>query len=107
MKIYRVVFTSIDIDESDHTVRITTFFDREKALKYYRELLEELKEQQEELDMDDYCIDEDETSYERYLDGRYMEQSVSLWFEEDKTYDELVIKTQAKAQEEKDKDYEM
>ena len=107
MKIYRVVFTSIDIDESDHTVRITTFFDREKALKYYRELLEELKEQQEELDMDDYCIDEDETSYERYLDGRAMEQSVSLWFEEDNTYDELVIKTQAKAQEEKDKDYEM
>ena len=107
MKIYRVVFTSIDIDESDHTVRITTFFDREKALKYYEELLEELKEQQEELDMDDYCIDEDETSYERYLDGRAMEQSVSLWFEEDNTYDELVIKTQAKMQNEKDNDYEM
>lgn len=107
MKIYRVVFTSIDIDESDHTVRITTFFDRDKALKYYEEHLKDLKEQQNELDMEDYCVDEDETSYERYLDGRYMEQSVSLWFEEGKTYDELVIKTQAKAQEEKDKDYEM
>lgn len=107
MKIYRIVFTSIDIDESDHTVRVTTFFDREKALRFYKEQLEDLKEQQEELDMDDYCIDEDETSYERYLDGRAMEQSVSLWFEEDNTYDELVIKTQAKMQNEKDNDYEM
>jgi len=107
MKIYRIVFTSIDIDESDHTVRVTTFFDKEKALKYYKEQLEDLKEQQEDLDMEDYCIDEDETSYERYLDGRAMEQSVSLWFEEDNTYDELVIKTQAKMQNEKDNDYEM
>lgn len=107
MKIYRIVFTSIDIDESDHTVRVTTFFDREKALRFYKEQLEDLKEQQEELDMDDYCIDEDETSYERYLDGRAMEQSVSLWLEEDNTYDELVIKTQAKMQNEKDNDYEM
>ena len=107
MKIYRIVFTSIDIDESDHTVRVTTFFDRENSLRYYKEQLEDLKEQQEDLDMEDYCIDEDETSYERYLDGRAMEQSVSLWFEEDNTYDELVIKTQAKMQNEKDNDYEM
>lgn len=107
MKIYRIVFTSIDIDESDHTVRVTTFFDRENALRYYKEQLEDLKEQQEDLDMEDYCIDEDETSYERYLDGRAMEQSVSLWFEEDNTYDELVIKTQFKMQNEKDNDYEM
>lgn len=107
MKIYRIVFTSIDIDESDHTVRVTTFFDREKALRFYKEQLEDLKEQQEELDMEYYCIDEDETSYERYLDGRAMEQSVSLWLEEDNTYDELVIKTQAKIQNEKDNDYEM
>lgn len=107
MKIYRIIFTSIDIDESDHTVNITTFFDKEKALDFYKEELEKLKEQQEELDMEDYCIDEDETSYERYLDGRYMEQSVSLWLEEDNTYDELVLQTQYKLQNEKDKDYEM
>lgn len=107
MKIYRIIFTSIDIDESDHTVKITTFFDKEKALEFYKKQLESVKEQQEELDMKDYCIDEYETSYERYLDGRYMEQSVSLWFEEDNTYDELVIQTKHKLQNEKDKDYEM
>lgn len=107
MKIYRVIFTSIDIDESDHTINITTFFDREKALKYYKEKLKDLKEQQEELNMDDYNIDEDDISYERYLDGRAMEQSVSLWFEEDNTYDELILQPQKKMQNEKDKDYEM
>lgn len=107
MKIYRVIFISIDIDESDHTITVTTFFDRENALRYYREQLENLREQQEELDMEDYSIDEDETSYERYLNGRAMEQSVSLWLEEDETYDELVLQTHKKMQNEKDKDYEM
>lgn len=104
MKIYRVVFTSIDIDESDHTIIITTFFNKENALKYYKERLKDLKEQQKELDMDDYCVDEDKTSYERYLDGRSMEDSIGLWLEEDNTYDELVLQKQ---QDEKDKDYEM
>ncbi len=107
MKICRVIFTSIDIDESDHTVNVTTFFDKEKALAFYKEQLANLKEEQEELDMEDYCVDEDETSYERYLDGHYMEQSVSLWLEEDNTYDELVLQAQHKLQNEKDKEYEM
>lgn len=107
MKIYRVIFTNINIDEADHTVRITTFFDRENALRYYKELLKDLKEEQEELDMEDYCIDENETSYERYLDGQAMEESVAIWLEEDNTYDELIIEKQAKMQNEKDNDYEM
>lgn len=106
MKIYRVIFKSIDIDESDHTVRITTFFNRDNALRYYKELLEDLKEQQEELDMGDYSIDEDETSYERYLDGRAMEQSVSLMLEEADTYDEIETKNK-RTENEKDKDYEI
>ena len=107
MKIYRVIFTSIDIDESDHTVVVTTFFNRDNALKYYRTQLDALKEQQEELDMESYTIDEDEKSYERYLNGRAMEESISLYFEEDDTYDELVLQTQKKIQDEKDKEYEM
>ncbi len=107
MQIYRVIFTSIDIDESDHTVIVTTFFNKDNALKYYREQLEALKEQQEELDMESYSIDEGEKSYERYLNGRAMEESVSLWFEEDNTYDELVLQTQKKMQDEKEKEYEM
>ena len=107
MKIYRVIFKSIDIDESDHTVKITTFFYESNALRYYKEQLKDLKKQQEELDMEDYSIDEDENSYERYLNGRAMEESVSLLFEEDNTYDELVLQTQKKLPNEKDKEYEM
>lgn len=107
MKIYRVIFTNIDIDESDHTVNVTTFFNRENAIKYYKEQLENLKQQQEEFDMEDYNIDENETSYERYLNGRAMEESVSLWFEEENTYDELVLNPQQKMENDKDKNYEM
>lgn len=103
MKIYRVVFRSIDIDESDHTIIITTFLNRNNAMQYYKDRLKDLKQQQKELDMDDYRIDEEKTSYERYLNGRAMENSVALWIEEDDTYDELVLQKQ----NEKDKDYEM
>lgn len=105
MKIYRVIFTSIDIDESDHTVNVTTFLNKDKALEFYKTQLDALKEQEEELE--EYTIDENEESYERYLNGRAMEESISLYFEEDNTYDELVLQTQKKMQDEKDKDYEM
>lgn len=105
MKIYRVIFTSIK--ELEYTVMIETFFNRENALKYYKEQLYDLKKQQEELDMEDYCIDEDETSYERYLNGRAIEDTVFIWLEEDNTYDELDINKQAKMRNEKDNDYEM
>lgn len=105
MKIYRVIFTSIK--ELEYTVMIETFFNRENALRYYKEQLYDLKKQQEELDMEDYCIDEDETSYERYLNGRAIEDTVFIWLEEDNTYDELDINKQAKMRNEKDNDYEM
>lgn len=105
MKIYRVIFTSIK--ELEYTVMIETFFNRENALRYYKEQLYDLKKQQEELDMEDYCIDENETSYERYLNGQAIEDTVFIWLEEDNTYDELDINKQAKMQNEKDNDYEM
>lgn len=60
MKIYRVIFTSIDIDESDHTVNVTTFFNKDKALEFYKTQLDDLKEQEEELE--EYTIDENEES---------------------------------------------
>lgn len=104
MKIYRVIFTSIDIYKSDHTVNVTTFFNKDKALEYYNEQLKKLK--QEELDMEDYNIDEDEKSYERYLNGRAMEKSISIWLEEDNTYDELVLQIEPKIQNEEEKCYE-
>lgn len=104
MKIYRVVYNSLYLDGGENKIIITTFFNKENALRYYKERLNEIKKEEEELEMDDYCVDEDKTSYERYLDERSMEDSVGLWLEEDDTYDELVLQKQ---QSEKDKDYEM
>lgn len=107
MKIYRIIFESVDIDESDNTIRVSTFFNRDNAVNYIKDKIKDLKDQEEELDMEDYCVDEDETSYERYLDGRAMEQSVSIWLEEDNTLDEIVMQTEKKVQnEEKEKDYD-
>jgi len=103
MKIYRVVYNSIYIDGGENKIIITTFLNKENALRYYKERLNEIKKEEEELEMDDYCVDEENTSYERYLDERSMEDSVGLWIEEDDTYDELVLQKQ---QDEKDKDYE-
>lgn len=105
MKIYRVIFSSVDIDESDHTLRITTFFNKENAEKYLEECKESIKEQNEEFDLKDYSIEETKDSYEIYLTGREMEQNVSVWLEEDETSDE--IKHQKEENIEKENDYEI
>lgn len=107
MKIYRVIYKSIDVDECDNTIKVTTFFNKDLAIKYIEDRIKELKEQMKELDSEDYCVEETENYYERYLDGRSMEESVSIWLEEDNTYDELVLQEEQKMQNEKEKDYEM
>lgn len=112
MKIYRVIFKSIDIDECDNTVTVTTFIDEGLARSYFERQKLNLKSQEKELDMDDYAVDEDEDSYERYLDHRYMEESVAIWFEEDNTYDEIEKQMQETEKQhekdnEKDNNYEM
>lgn len=104
MKIYRVICKSLDADECDNTIAVTTFLDRDIAIKYLKESIKDLKKQSEELDLEDYCIDENETSYERYLAHRAFEDSISIWLEEDETYDEKFLKEE---QKEKDNDYEI
>ena len=41
--------------------------------------------------MEDYCIDETDSLYERYLDGRSAEDSIAVFIEEDETYDERML----------------
>ena len=106
MKIYRVIFKSIDIDEADNTLIITTFQNRELAEQYLKERIEELKEQEEILKQDDYVTEERKNYYERYLNGRVMEDSVSIYLEEDETYDEIMLKEKAERLE-KETNYEM
>lgn len=107
MKIYRVIFKCIDADECDNTINVTTFLDRNIAMQYYKECLYNIKNQEENLDLEDYRIEEDETSYERYLDGRYIEDSVSIWLEDAETYDEKFLQKEQSPENEKDNDYEI
>ena len=45
MKIYRVIFKSIDIDEGDNTVTVTTFVDEGLARSYFQRQKMNLKDQ--------------------------------------------------------------
>lgn len=57
--------------------------------------------------MEDYCVDEKEDFYERYLDGRSMEDSVSIYLEEDESYDEIELQEEKLRQQKEEKEYEM
>ena len=104
MKIYRVIFESVDVEEAVHTLNINTFFDKKNALKYLERCIEDIKHQNEEFyNIDDYTIEETEESYEIYLSGRRIEQCVSIWLEEDKTYDEI----KKGIEKEEENEYEM
>ena len=106
MKVYNVIFKSIDADEFDNTVTVTTFLNRDLAERYLQERIDELRKQLDELDKDEYRIDEEKDYFERYLTGRAIEDSVSIWLEEDNTYDEMMLKERVN-REEKENEYEM
>lgn len=105
MKIYRVIYSSIYVEDAENLVMVKTFLDKDLALGYMKKEIEEIKKQVD--DLEDYCVEENENSYERYLNGRSMEDSVAIWLEEDNTYDELVIQSQQKFQNEKEKEHEI
>ena len=88
MKIYRVIFKCTDLDEYYNAVTITTFQNKELAEQYLKEKIET------------------ENCYERFLDDRVMEDSVSIYLEEDETYDEIMLKEKAERLE-KETNYEM
>lgn len=107
MKIYKVTYKSIYLDEGEDLVTTTVFLNKDVALIYLQSEKAKLKQQEIELDLEDYSIYENEELYERYLDGRFIEDQVSIWLDEDETYDEKMLQELQKAQNEKDKDYEM
>lgn len=105
MKIYRVIYSSLYMDEGENVTEVKTFLNKENALNYIKKQIVEIKKQVE--DLDDYCVDEDAVSYERYLSGRSFEDSVSIRLEEDETYDEKFLQEERTLENEKDKDYEI
>ncbi len=106
MKIYRVVFKRMYLDEGENKVRVTTFLNKELAEEYLKERIKDLKSELEILDQEGYITEEEDNYYERYLDGYAIEDSVAIWLEEDDTYDEKMIKEKAQKKE-KENNYEM
>ena len=110
MKFYRVIYKSVYLEEGESIVEVTTFLSKDLAISYLKRQIEFIKQDVE--DLEDYCVDEDETSYERYLDGRMAEDDVAIWLEEAEFYDEKELQLEQeekKKQEEHEKetDYEM
>ena len=68
MKIYRVIYKSILMDEGEDLVEVKTFLDRNLALDYIKRQIMEIKKEVE--DLEDYHVEEDESSYERYLENQ-------------------------------------
>lgn len=105
MRIYRVIYSSIYLEEGENIINVKTFLNKDLALNYIKKKIKEIKNQVE--DLDDYCVEETEDSYERYLNGHSMEDSVAIWLEEDEFYDELELLEEKSIQQEEEKDYEM
>ncbi len=107
MKIYKVEYRNIYLKAGEDEVITTVFLDKTLALKYYEKEKEIIKKQEEELEMENYRIDETDTLYERYLSGRSNEDSISICIEEDETYDEKMLQELQKTQNENEKDYQI
>lgn len=86
-KIYKVITNILCQDDFENTTRVKVFTDEKLASQYYKDLVEGAKDN--DLDLDDYTIDEDETSFERYLTGYASEDSLSIWIEEDEICESL------------------
>lgn len=82
-KIYKVMLKLLYIDECEDRVEVKVFTDEKLARQYYDSLVSNIKEQNNELDMEIYDEEYTENSYERYLSGRYFEDSICVSIEDD------------------------
>lgn len=85
-KIYKVISHYVYLDTGDNSIEVKVFIDEKLATEYYEKLVNEDKEN--DFEPEDYTVDEDKTSYERYLTGRSSEDSVSIYMQEDEICEE-------------------
>ena len=98
-KIYKVISRILCYDNCECTVNSTVFTNKDLALEYYKDLVKSAKRY--DLNLDDYTINESETSFESYLKNRAFEDSIYIWIEEDAICEEL------EKNKDMDKDYEI
>jgi len=79
-RIYKVIKESIYDYVVDVDVKV--FKEQQNAIKYFQEFKEAFINNVDIGD-DSYCIDEDSTSFERYLSGSAVEDSFSIYISED------------------------
>lgn len=97
-KIYKVIKKDIYAEECISSVEVKVFTNKELALEYLHQQIHHTKEDVK--DLDEYCVEENETYYERYLNGYASQESVTIWLEEDFLDNE-------KSLEQKGNDYEI
>lgn len=98
-KIYKVIRMDTYWEDGTGTnVRVAVFTEKELALTYLKQQIREIKNEVD--DNEDYCVEEDDKSYERYLEGEASQDSISIWMEEDILDNEKLI-------ENEDKEYEL
>lgn len=107
MKFYRVIYKSVYVEGGEDIVEVKTFLNRELAIHYLQRKIAYSKQDVDEDKVEDYHIEESETSYERYLDGYASQDNTSIWLEEDDFYDELELEKEQEIENENDYDYEM
>lgn len=99
IKIYKVISNVLCQDDFENSINVKVFTDEKLASQYYKDLVDGAKDC--DLDLEDYTVDEDETSYERHLTGRASEDCLSIWLEEDEICEDL------EKSNDMEKDYDM
>ena len=77
------------MEDGVSSVNVKVFTNKDTALKYLHQQIELAKQDVD--DLEGYCVDEDNESYERYLDGYASQDCVSIWLSEDILDDEKVF----------------
>lgn len=98
-KIYKVITNILCQDDFENSITVKVFTNEDIAKQYYKDLVNSAKNR--DFDLDDYVIDENETYFERYLDGREIEDSLNIWIEEDEICESL------EKSNDMEKDYDM
>lgn len=88
-KIYEVIEKDIYMEGGVSSVYVKVFTNKDTALKYLHQQIELAKQDVD--DLEGYCVDEDNESYERYLDGYASQDCISIWLVEDVLNDEKVL----------------
>lgn len=99
IKIYKVITNILCQDDFENSITVKVFTNENLAKQYYKDLVDSAKNN--DLELDDYVIDENDTSFERYLNGRAIEDSLNIWFEEDEICENL------EKNNDMEKDYDM